>query len=93
MRKTFEMNIAVRVAVTFFVVASLIISVRTLVKYNDFREKINRLEVKKEEYSENIERLKYELSCDIDDEYVIKIAKEKLNLCMPDEVVYYNGLN
>lgn len=93
MRKTFEMNIVVRVAVTFFVVASLVISVRTLVKYNDFREKINRLEVKKEEYSDNIERLKYELSCDIDDEYVIKIAREKLNLCMPDEVVYYNGLN
>ena len=93
MRKPFEMNIVVRVAVTFFVVASLVISVRTLVKYNDFREKINRLEAKKEEYSDNIERLKYELSCDIDDEYVIKIAKEKLNLCMPDEVVYYNGLN
>ena len=27
-----------------------------------------------------------------DDEYIIKIAREKLNLRLPEEIVYYNNL-
>lgn len=87
------MNFLVRAAFAFFVAASVFISVKTLMSYNDLREKTVRLDEKRAEYSENIERLKYELSREIDDDYVIEIAKEKLNLCMPDEVVYYNGLD
>lgn len=87
------MNFLVRAAFAFFVAASVFISVKTLMSYNDLREKTVRLDEKRAEYSENIERLKYEISREIDDDYVIEIAKEKLNLCMPDEVVYYNGLD
>lgn len=93
MRRSVEMNFLVRAAFAFFVAASVFISVKTLMSYNDLREKTVRLDEKRAEYSENIERLKYELSREIDDDYVIEIAKEKLNLCMPDEVVYYNGLD
>ncbi len=92
-KKTAEMNIFVRCAVAVFVAASVFSAVKILMRYNDYRYKIEELRVKKEEYTESIERIEYELSCEFDDEYVMRIAKEKLNLCMPSEAVYYNGLD
>lgn len=90
--KRAEMNIFVRCAVAIFVAASVFSAIGILMKYNDYRDKIEELELKKNEYVERIERIEYELDCEFDDEYVIRIAKEKLNLCMPSEAVYYNGL-
>ncbi len=91
--KQTEMNIFIRCAVAVFVAASLFSAVRILMKYNDYRDKIEELELKKSGYTESIERIEYELGCEFDDEYVARIAKEKLNLCMPNEAVYYNDLD
>ncbi|MBQ8207737.1 MAG: septum formation initiator family protein [Clostridia bacterium] len=88
-----ELNIFIRCAIVLFVVASIVLSIHNLMRYNDYRDKIEELEYKKNEYVESIERIEYELGCEFDDEYVIRIAKEKLNLCMPNESVYYNGLD
>ncbi len=88
-----EMNIFVRCAVAVFVAASLFSAVKILMRYNEYRDKIEVLEIKKAEYAENIERIEYELSCEFDDEYVARISKEKLNLCMPNEAVYYNDID
>lgn len=93
MKKTFEMNIFVRCAIVVCIASSLVCSVRMLMKYNDYLDRIDELKAKKSAYCERIEEMNYELECDFDDEYVIRVAKEKLNLCMPGEVVYYNGLN
>ncbi len=87
-----EMNIFVRCALAVFLAACVFGSVRELMKYNENQERIAELTEKKAEYEERIERLEYELDCEFNDEYVIRIAKEKLNLCMPSEAVYYNGL-
>ena len=92
-KKRSEMNIFVKFAAVFFVAASIISSVNILMRYNEYRDKIDELEIKKQTYTENIERIKYELDLEFDDEYVIRIAKEKLGLCMPGEAVYYNGLD
>ena len=92
-KKHSEMNIFVKLAAVFFVAASIFSSVNLLMRYNEYRDKIEELEIKKKMYTENIERIKYELDLEFDDEYVIRIAKEKLGLCMPGESVYYNGLD
>lgn len=92
-RKRTELNIFVRCALILFVVVSVVICVHNLMKYNEYKEKTKILEQTRDEYIENIERLEYELACEFDDEYVIRIAKEKLNLCLPSEAVYYNGID
>ena len=91
--KHIELNIFVRLAIVLFIVVSVVLSAHNLIKYNDYRDKIEELEYLKNEYSESIERIEYELGCEFDDEYVIRIAKDKLNLCLPSEAVYYNGLD
>lgn len=88
----FEIRGVMKLAVIAFIAAGIISSARMLVKYNEYRDKIDELSAQKIKYEESIERIRYGLEQEFDDEYVEKIAKEKLNLCRPDEVVYYNGL-
>lgn len=88
----FEIKGVMKLAVIMFIAAGIVSSARMFVKYNEYRDKIDELSAQKAEYEESIERIRYELEQEFDDAYVEKIAKEKLNLCRPDEVVYYNGL-
>ena len=88
----FEIKGIMKIAVIMFIAAGIISSARMLVKYNEYRDKIDELSAQKAKYQDSIERIRYELEQEFDDAYVEKIAKEKLNLCRPDEVVYYNGL-
>ena len=46
--------------------------------------------LKKEEYEDRIERLKEELEQPMTDEYIMRIAREKLGYYLPDEVIFYN---
>ncbi len=90
--KHLEIRGVMKLAVVVFIAAGIISSAKMLVKYNEYRDKIDELSAQKVRYEESIERIKYELEQEFDDSYVERIAKEKLNLCRPDEVVYYNGL-
>ena len=42
---------------------------------------------------QNIEALQDQLEAPFDDDYVIRIAREKLNLSLPQEIIFYNDLN
>jgi cell division protein FtsL len=64
--------------------------IRLRTEYNSLVEAQNKLEEQKEAYEEEIERLKSELERPMDDEYVMRIAREKLNYYLPDEVIFYN---
>ncbi|MBE6544470.1 MAG: septum formation initiator family protein [Ruminococcaceae bacterium] len=61
------------------------------IKVNEQKETIDKLEKQLAEQQERVEKLKYELDRPYDDEYAIEIARDKLNLHLPGEIVYYNG--
>ncbi|MBQ7779891.1 MAG: septum formation initiator family protein [Clostridia bacterium] len=48
------------------------------------------LRAQKEEFEEKIDRLKEELAHPMTDDYVMRIAREKLGYYLPDEVIFYN---
>lgn len=86
-------NAFVRVA---FIVVVMIMSLSTLSLVLDG----NRLRTEKEalqsqitEVSENIERLQNTLNTPFDYEYIVRVAREKLNYRLPEEIVFYNDLN
>ncbi len=82
--------------VRFFVIVVLIFSiiffVWSVMKYNRMQdEKAN-----KEEYvnqlSEKIDELEYLVDMPLDDEYKIRIAREKLGMCFADEIIFYTDV-
>ena len=68
----------------------------TIIKLQfDFnRLKIQReaLEAQIEAYELRLEKMEEEYSQPFDEEYIVKIAREKLNYRLPEEIIFYNDL-
>ena len=66
--------------------------VRLQLDYNSLKIRRDALAEEIQATAERIEMLETTLDAPFDDEYIIKIAREKLNLRLPEEIVYYNNL-
>lgn len=78
------------------VFAMMIVGVVSIVKlqleYNSLKVRRDALLAEIQNTGERIEMLQSSLDAPFDDAYIIKIAREKLNLRLPEEIVYYNNL-
>lgn len=76
--------------------AMMIVGVVSIVKlqleYNSLKVRRDALLAEIQNTGERIEMLQSSLDTPFDDDYIIKIAREELNLRLPEEIVYYNNL-
>ena len=87
-RKIVSIVITVSICVLF--VASFITLVSNIVEYNELQEKNEQLKNDIYNCNEDIEELEYWISAPMDDDYIMKFAREKLELFRADEVVFTN---
>ena len=45
-----------------------------------------------EQLSDDVEQLQYLVDAPLDDAFKIRIAREKLGMCFPDEIIYHTGI-
>lgn len=64
-----------------------------LIKYNELQREKEALEQKLDEREAEVEKLEYLINCPVDYDYIVRVAKEKLNLYLPDEIIYHNDSN
>ena len=57
---------------------------------DEAREKIEEKQEYIEELKNEKQRLKYMLDAPLDDEFKVRIAREKLGMCFPDEIIFYS---
>ena len=86
-------NIFVKIGLTIVIVVCLITILKLQLQFNKLNDEKKILQTQVNEYREDIEELKAELERPFDDEYVIRVAREKLGYHLPDEIIYYNDLN
>ena len=71
--------------------------IMTLLSSNAERDELRAKQEKLEEviagYNEEILSLENDLEAPFDDAYVMKVARKKLNMRMPDEIVYYTNIS
>ena len=75
-----------------FMIIGVVSIVKLQLEYNSLKMRRDVLAAEIHATSERIEMLQTTLDTPFDDEYIIKIAREKLNLRLPEEIVYYNNL-
>lgn len=77
-----------------FLILLLIFSVAfflwSLMKYNKIMEDKKEDEAYIEQLNDEIERLEYLVEAPLDDAYKIRVAREKLGMCFPDEIVFHS---
>lgn len=82
-----------RVALAVVVVVAMIISVSSFMRNNQLEAEKAELQAKLNDYNQKIAELQHLLNQPMNEEYIVRIAKERLGLYFPDEIIYYNGQN
>ncbi len=92
MRKRRETSFVVKIAVFAFAVFAVITILQLQLQYNSYKEKLETLNEEVEDLEEERDKLKNEYASIEDGEHVVDVAKEKLNLRLPEEIIFYNDL-
>ena len=61
-------------------------------QYNQKLAEAEKLEGELYKLEAKVEEMRYRLESPLDDDYVARIAREKLGLCYPDEVIFYGDV-
>ncbi len=91
--RTPKIKVTVRLVLAALLIASTALFVTGLIRYSELMKERDALVQKVEEYEKNIEELEYLLDSPVDYDYIVRMAREKLGLHLPDEIIYYNDSN
>ena len=63
----------------------------SLMNYNRIMENAAKQEEQIEKLNDEIEQMQYLVDAPLDQDYKIRIAREKLGMCFPDEIIFHTG--
>lgn len=87
-----KINSIVIFAIIAMLVLSVILTAVNIMQYNQKLREAEKLEAQRDKLAKQVEQMRYRLDSPLDDEYVAKIAREKLGLCYPDEIIFYGDV-
>ena len=87
-------KILIKLLLGALLITAIVVFINGVIKYNQLTERQEILEAEVQALEDEIEELQYLIGVSSDNnEYIIRIARKKLNLHFPDEIVYYNNVN
>ena len=90
--RTFSVVIVIRAFLLLLLIFAVAFFMWSIMRYNE----IMKDKEEKAEYilqlKDDIDRLEYLVDAPLDDAYKIRIAREKLGMCFPDEIIYHTEL-
>ena len=90
MKKTARFNFFIKLTILVVICFCAVNIIRLRNDFNNLRDQERELLEEKERYEDEIAKLKEDLLHDMDDEYIMRIAREKLNYYRPDEIIFFN---
>ena len=88
-----KMSFFITLAAVILALVCAFIVVKNKIEINSLAQRKAKLEVKVAAENEKVGELQNRLDTPFDREFIAALAKEKLNLVMPDEVIFYNDLS
>ena len=64
----------------------------SIMRYNDINEEKEKKEKYLSELSEDVDKLEYLVNSPMDDAYKIRVARERLGMCFPDEIIFHTEM-
>ncbi len=86
-------KVLLRTLITILLIASIAMFITGIMKYNEYQREIERLEERYDRLNDEIDHLEYLIDSPVDYDYIVRVARKKLGLHLPDEIVYYNDIN
>ena len=82
-----------KVTLGIVIIVSLIISISSLMRYNQLSQEMEDVREDLDKRNDYIREMQDILNSDMDEEYIIQQAKEKLGYYFPDEEIFYQDVN
>lgn len=86
-------SMPIRTFVILLFIFSVIFFLWSMMKYNEIMDQKKENEAYIEQLGDDIAQLRYLVEAPLDDAYKIRIAREKLGMCFPDEIVFYTEMD
>lgn len=86
-------KVLLRLLISVLLVTALGMFITGMMRYDELQRQKAVLEKDRDAIVAEIEELRYLIDCPIDYDYIVRVAREKLGLHLPDEIVYYNDYN
>lgn len=86
-------KVMLRVIPALLLVTSIGMFITGMMKYDELGRKKEELERRVDALEYEIDELEFLLDCPIDYDYIVRVARDKLGLHLPNEIVYYNDVN
>ncbi len=86
-------NIFIKAATFVFIVFCTVTIIKMQFEFNNLKDDKAEVEEQIKNYELKIDELQARLEEDFDTEYIMRIAREKLNFRLPEEVIFYNDLS
>lgn len=86
-------GIVIRVFLALLMLFSVAFFLFSIMKYNEIMEEKEEKEEYIEQLCDDIDRLEYLVDAPLDDQYKIRVAREKLGMCFPDEIIFHTELD
>lgn len=83
-------NLIVRFTVYCLLTVFVLSVVNLQFKIKDLKEEKSNLEIQIRSVRDNIDEINLRLSTPFSDEYIERVAKERLNYRNPNEIIFYN---
>ena len=83
----------VRVFLVLLFVFAVAFFLWSMMQYNEIMEQKRENDAYIEKLSQDVEQLRYLVEAPLDDAYKIRVAREKLGMCFPDEIIFHTGLD
>lgn len=84
-------GLLVRLLLLVILLVATAVFVYRMVSYHELRKEAESLEQRKAALKESIEQMERDLGRELDQEEIIRIAREKFNLAFPEDTVYFDG--
>lgn len=79
----------IRVFLVLFLIFAVVFFLWCLMQRNELMKENDEKQAYLSQLKDNNQRLKYMVDAPLDDEFKIRIAREKLGMCFPDEIIFY----
>lgn len=87
-----KINVVVKIAVGVFAVFFIFTHFNQRIRLDELERDYNTKLENLERTKNHVRKLENLIASDFDEEYVERVAKEKLNLVLPDEIIFYNDI-
>ena len=86
-------SVVIKIFLALLLIFAVIFFLWSIMKYNEIMDTKDDKEAYIGELNEDIDELEYFIDAPVDDAYKIRIARERLGMCFPDEIIYHTDFN